>query len=77
MGGIRDQASGAAAVADEELPEHVERALEASHAVEKISHPGIRVFAEIPDLGMHIVAEMPGLGIRMDAEIRDGTASAP
>ena len=79
---------GAASVADEQLAEDVERALEAghaffepahaffelAHAVSEIFEVGIDVAAEICEVGIHVIAEIPILGIHMVSEIRDFAA---
>ena len=51
VAGVRS-GGGAASVADEEFPEHVERSLETSHALFEPAH----AVAEIPDSGIHVVA---------------------
>ena len=76
VGRVAGSGGGAAAVADEELPEYVEGSLKAghalfepAHAVKKIPDFGVHAFAEVPDLGMYVFAEVLGLGMHVVAEV--------
>ena len=69
---------GVATVADEELAEDVERALEASHAffepahaVAEICEAGTYVAAEVCEAGIYVAAEVCEAGIYAVVEARD------